>query len=258
MNLTSASRVTQYFQTANAGAGYALTLAQLIPRASAAVENFCNRPFSRQTHTADKFNGTGSGVLRLHDWPVLSVSAVSILTVAVPVSSDGIAYGYQFDDRYLYLFGSIFPQGLRNVSVSYVSGFVTSETAFIPAANGPYTITPSTGGYASADRGCVVTATGAAMTLVGSNPAAGQYAFSDGTYTFAAADTGIQVTMTYDFVPADVEQSCIELIGTELEQRKSLGITSKTLRDESISFEKKGLPDMIAQKLWNYKMVVPA
>lgn len=256
MNLTSAARVNAYFGT-TATAVYSAMLAELIPRASKAVINFCNRPFDRVTHTLDKLNGSGSNTQRLPDYPVISVSAVQLWNNVVPASADGLAYGYQYDDKYLYLFGDVFPQGLRNVLVSYISGFTGSETDFIPATPGPYTVTPVDLGYANTDRGVVYTATGVALTLVGSAPSVGQYSFSEGVYTFAAADQGVQVTMSFDYVPGDVEQACIELIGTVLQQRTSLGITSKSLRDESISFEKKGMPQSVTDKLWNYKKVVP-
>lgn len=261
MNLTSVAHVVAY---AGGSANTALRelFSQLIPRASGSVMKFTSRSFQRTTHTLDPLNGTGSQVLMLPDTPVLSVSDVRFGATAVPAASaDGVTGGYQYDEDALYLVGGyLFPPGYRTVRVSYVSGYAASQTSFIPAST-PYTIEPSEGGengaYAAADRGVVNAVTGAAFTLVGASPAAGQYAFAEGVYTFAAADAGVQVTMSYDYVPGPVEQSTIELVLFLLRQRDNLGVQSKSLRDETISFEKDGLPVSVEEKLWPYKKVLP-
>ncbi len=259
MNLTTVARYEQYFGLTSAAAFDAM-LATLIPRASAAVENFCNRGFAREAHASARLNGNGAPLLRFPDTPVLSVASLYLLNSQSPVAfnDDITGVGYQFDDQYLYLCGGArFPLGYRTVTCSYTSGFASSETAFVPAASGPYTITPTTSGFAATDRGVVRVDTGAALVLVGSSPAAGQYAFSAGVYTFAAANAGLQVTMSYDYVPGDVEQATIVLIGTALSQRQQLGINSKSLRDESISFDKAGFPTQVKDLLYSWRKVIP-
>lgn len=69
-------------------------------------------------------------------------------------------------------------------------------------ASGPYTITitpPDSGTY-RLDLGCILDATAQVMTLIPSGtPAAGQYKISAGVYTFAAADAGKVVSISYRY-----------------------------------------------------------
>ena len=256
MNLTSVARAKDYLGITTAGSDN--VIGQLIARASDQVIRWCSRPFQRTVYTDARLNGNGADWMRVPDTPIISVSAVTISNTAVPVSPDGITTGYQFDEFSLFLFGgSLFPRGRRNIGVSYIAGYTTSDSGYVPAANGPYTITPTAGGYATTDQGVANYTTGVAMTAVGSSPAAGQYSFANGVYTFNATDTGVRVTMSYDYSPGSVEQAVIELAGTKLKQRDNLSIASKSLRDESITYEDKDMSNAIKGLLWPYKKVVP-
>lgn len=75
-----------------------------------------------------------------------------------------------------------------------------AEAHAIPASS-PYTITPTppNSGTFLADQGIVYAATGLPLTRVASGPAQGQYSLSDGAYTFAAADEGVAVLMSYTY-----------------------------------------------------------
>jgi|WetSurMetagenome_2_1015567.scaffolds.fasta_scaffold75745_2 hypothetical protein len=79
---------------------------------------------------------------------------------------------------------------------------VQGETATIPAT-GPYTITAANAGLAGVnfveDLGVVDATTGNPYTVVASSPATGQYTQAAGTYTFAAADEGKKVALSYRY-----------------------------------------------------------
>ena len=78
-------------------------------------------------------------------------------------------------------------------------GPVLDEPHPIPAT-GPYTIViapPSTGTFVD-DLG-VTYATGGPLTRVATAPATGQYSETGGTYTFAAADEGMSVLISYEY-----------------------------------------------------------
>ena len=255
MNLTSLARTKTYLglTTVNSDA----VVSQLIARSSDQVSRWCSRSFQSANYSGARLNGTGTRTLRIPDDPVLEVTAVTIGNTVIPTSADSIASGYQHDAKYLYLFGGYaFPMGFRNILVSYSAGYVAQDSEFIPAAPGPYTVTPVAGGYASADLGVTYTATGVALALVGSAPSSGHYSFNGGVYTFAAADAGLQVTMSYDYVPGAVEQATIEISGTMLKQRDNLGINSKGLAGESISYSDKTLSESAKGLLAQYRKVV--
>lgn len=256
MNLTSVQRVKDYLGLTASGSD--AVIAQLIARASVQVQKWCTRSFERTTYAGAFVDGPGGKFMRLPDDPIISLSSLTVANLLLSPSTDGIVAGYQYDDKYLYLFGGYtFPMGRRNVVVSYVAGYASSETDFIPAANGPYTITPTTDGYASVDRGVANASTNVAYALVGSAPVAGQYSFASGTYTFNASDTGKSVVMSYDYSPGPVEQAVIELVGGDLKQRDNLGIGSKTLRDESITYTDKAMSASVLGLLAQYRKNIP-
>ena len=255
MNLTSIARTKEYLGlTQNTSDGVVLSL---IARASVQVQKWCSRPFQRTTYSGVFLDGTGSKFMRLPDDPIISLSSLNVGSLLLSPSADGIAAGYQYDDKYVYLFGGyLFPMGRRNVVASFVAGYASSETDFVPVANTP-TIAPSTDGYAVVDRGCANASTGAALALVGSGPVAQQYSFANGTYTFNSSISNQAVTMSYDYSPGPVEQAVIELVGGDLKQRDNLGIASKSLRDESISYMDKAMSASVTGLLAQYRRNIP-
>lgn len=81
-----------------------------------------------------------------------------------------------------------------------IKGGVFDNVQSIPAS-GPYTITvapPNSGTFLN-DLGVIFGATGVQLTRVASAPTAGQYSVSAGVYTFAAADAGKTVALSYEY-----------------------------------------------------------
>ena len=253
-DLTTLSAVKAYLAITTTGQD--VLIPALIARESKQVENWTGRRFPAVTNTARRLNGTGTAMLTLPDDPILSVSFLSIDGVEVPRSSDGLAYGYTFDETTIYLIGARFPDRRQCVVCSWTAGYQDSETDFVPAGNTP-TLSPTTGGRAVTNLTVTSTATGVALTEVGNAPASGQYTFAAGTYGFAAADTGAQVTMTYQYVPGPVEQAVIELVGLDLKQRDNLGVTSKVLANETVSYSDKGMTASVKEMLQPYRRMAP-
>ena len=77
------------------------------------------------------------------------------------------------------------------------------ESATIPATS-PYTVTVANAATFAANLGVLNASTGVALEKVasGSTPATGQYSVSAGTYTFAAADEGLSVSVSYTYTVA--------------------------------------------------------
>lgn len=75
------------------------------------------------------------------------------------------------------------------------------EAATIPAST-PFTVTVANSADFVDDMGVVDAATGIPMTPVASAPTTGQYSFAAGVYTFAAADTGKAVQISYTYTNA--------------------------------------------------------
>jgi len=76
------------------------------------------------------------------------------------------------------------------------------EAWSIPATPGPYTVTVTNSATWSTDLGVVKADGSAVLTRVASAPAAGQYSVAAGVYTFAAADQGTAVKISYLYTSA--------------------------------------------------------
>jgi len=251
----------------------------LIAMASDAAVQFCSRTFQRATMANLLLNGSGTSRLMMPSNPIIAVTGPILVDgysySQAPTDSNGFGFntaaaGYGWDRKFLYMFGGcIFRQGYQNVQIpSLTIGYTTSETGTIPNSN-PATIIPrqgsmvdlqgqpmSTAGYAFADKGVVFTATGVALTLVSGTPATGQYAFSDGVYTFAQVDNGKQVKMSYDFVPASVELAVVETVGAKLRNQQNYGIRSRTIGQETVTYSDMALSKSAQNLLQPYRWVV--
>jgi hypothetical protein len=79
------------------------------------------------------------------------------------------------------------------------------ESQTVPAST-PFTVTVANAGEAGADFGIDLgvkyAETGLPMVRVASAPTQGQYAVAAGTYTFASADEGQQLAISYTYTPA--------------------------------------------------------
>jgi hypothetical protein len=263
MNLTTVAAVKSYLGLTSSNQD--ILIGQIIARESAFVEQWTGRTFPSVTRTSKRLNGTGTTRLVLPDGPILSVSALSIFGTAIAESPDGVQAGFVFDDTCLYLVGGIagigwgdrFPTQHQSVVCSWVAGYQESETDFVPTGNTP-TLTPTMGGTAATVVSVTDETTDAVLTQVGAAPLAGEYSFSDGTFTFNSAQYNDSVTMSYYYVPAAVEQAVSEMIALDLQQRNNVGVTSKSLAGESISYERRGMTESAKEMLMPYKRMVVA
>lgn len=84
-----------------------------------------------------------------------------------------------------------------------VKAAVWDSSAVIPATPFKVTVAPPNSGAFVADLGVMLSATGVQMQRVASAPTTGQYSVTTGgEYTFAAADTGKTVAISYEYSAA--------------------------------------------------------
>lgn len=95
-------------------------------------------------------------------------------------------------------FGSLF---FGITPTAGIQATADNEAHAVPTTPYQVTITPPSSGVFATDLGVLYAATGIALTRVASGPAAGQYSVNTGTgvYTFAAADTGANVLISYEY-----------------------------------------------------------
>ena len=242
-------------------------LNRLIGSASRIILSYIERPSLFKTQYADVFDGVGQRSQMLRNWPVLSVSSVLIGSQVITPSPGYPQSGYLLDPsngippgspQRLSLNGYSFGHGGPGaVSVTYTAGFVVQNEPWTVPAN-PYQVTVNAPyGSWAVDAG-VTYANGTALSLVSGTPNVGQYAVNAGVYTFAAADSNAAVLISYSYIPADIEDACITMVGERYSYKSRIGYVSKSLGgQETVTFSQKNMPDYIATALQPYKSYIP-
>ena len=114
---------------------------QLALATTAYVENFCRRSFAKTAYT-ESYDGTGTDVLILRNWPVNSVTEINIdpartfgastivlaSTYVVSTNSGRVQLINQVDN--ILVTGGLFSKGIKNVQVKYDAGYL--DTASVP------------------------------------------------------------------------------------------------------------------------------
>jgi len=257
-------------------------LSSMILRISRWIQSELNRGLLVPKAYTDQYDGTGTAQLVLSRWPLIGLPTVTISGVSVPlapqansVSIPGTPYGFRVpawdgippgDPPVIELSGFRFLYGRQNVVISYTAGYqVTGEAQTIPGT--PYQITPITPfGIWATDQGVTYASSGATLTPIASGtPSVGQYVPPNPSasspilyYQFAAADTSRGVLLNYGFIPAELEQAAIELIGERAAYRSRIGIRSQMLASqESMTFDSSGIPRYILDMIYPYINVLP-
>lgn len=246
-------------------------LSRLITDVSGAIGAYLGRPSLTPRTLTERLDGSGRTRMFLSHYPVLQIGSLVIDNVTVPAAASPAAgapqpFGYLLEPwdglppgrpQALDLFAACFHCGRQNVVVSYTAGYaVENEAAGVPAAPGPYNVSAAApfGPWAS-DSG-VTYASGAALTAVAGTPSAGQYNVSAGVYAFAAVDAGAAVLMSYGFVPAAINNACIEWVAERYRYRTRIGQSAQTVAgQQTASYSLKDMPDFVRASLDPYRRV---
>ncbi len=246
-------------------------IARLITDVSGAIAAYLGRPSLTPRLVMERLDGNDRTRVYLRHYPVLQVVSLLIDTIAVPAlpatATAPFAKGYLLEawdglppgrPQALDVFRTFYRRGRQNVVVDYTAGYaVQGEAATVPAAPGPYTVTVAApfGPWAS-DVG-VTSAAGAPLVAVTGPPAATQYNVSGGTYTFAAADAGTNVLISYGYVPAAIHNACIEWVAERYRYRTRIGQSAQTVQgQQTATYSLKDMPDFIRASLDPYRNVV--
>jgi len=153
-----------------------------------------------------------------------------------------------------------FWQGAQNIRVTYQAGYLVAlEPVVVPTS--PYAATvQQLYGIWSRDNGVVYAATGVALTPVAASPTAGQYIpppdATPGLYTFSAADVNANLLVSYSFIPADLEEACIQMVAERYVYRGRVGDISKSLGGQESMRYARGMPPEVKELIQPYVSVV--
>lgn len=254
--------------------GNATALSTLISKTSHAILSSLNRGSILPLTYNETYDGYGGERLFLQNWPVIAVDSLAVNGEAIPAApawvpgqawQRGYVISPQNDpsppgiQQEIALRGYRFWRGVQNILVSYSGGYqVTDDNQIIPSNSSYLVAALAPYGEWASDQGVLIN--GVAATAVASTPSAGQYSVSAGVYTFAAANAGEPVSLTYGYIPADLALACLQIAGEYLAYQAHPGVTSKSLGgQEAISFNNSVLTNMVAQNglLQPYRRVVP-
>jgi hypothetical protein len=265
-DLTTLSNVQNWRTPLIASSADDAAISREIAAASRAVLKHCNRKSIGYGTYVETRNGMGTQGLKLREYPVNVVSAVSVCGVVIPpvAPAPSSGYGYVFDQEFgmLYLRGYCFDLGFQNVMVAYTAGFLQDDEDQTIPASSPYTIPCSqlselwfSAAYVYYSDG------GARLTPVAEAPLQGQYVpptGPDGYYQFNIADASASVDISYGWTPKDVEEACITMVILEYNRRSRIGENSKVLAGENVNYySQAALTPTIESRLRNYVNEVP-
>jgi len=243
-----------------------ILLNRMIDEVSRFILSYLQRPTLFKYMFSDVYDGIGNQSQTLRHFPVQSVSLVMVDNAAIPVSSGHGQSGYVVEvwdglppgkPQAVRLRGYEFPRGFSNVNIVYMTGFMVNNEAWNVPASGNYTIAVAAPyGSFGMDNG-VTYSNGTPLTYVASNPAIGQYTVNNGIYGFSAADAGAGVLITYSYIPSDIENACVAMIGERYRYKSHIGESSKSLGSQvKVLFSQSDIPDFVHALLQPYKRVV--
>ncbi len=247
-------------------------ISRLITDVSGAITAYLGRPSLTPRPLSERFDGNGKSRLFLRHYPVQQVTSLVIDNLAVaaaapPAAGAPHARGYLLESwdglppgrpQALDVFHTFYRQGRQNVVVSYSAGYaVESEGAEVPATPGPYTVTVAAPfGPWAGDAG-VTYNNDTPLVAVPGSPGAGEYNVSGGVYTFAAADAGAALLISYGFIPAAINNACIEWVAERYRYRTRIGQSAQTVQgQQTASYSLKDMPDFVRASLDPYRSVV--
>lgn len=245
-------------------------MSRLIIQISGMIYAYLQRSsFIMQNYT-DYRNGNGNCSMLLDNWPVLSVSSVQVGSLTVPAAPPGINMcqaGWFLNPwsgfppgraQSVNLRGYFYSSGNGNVAISYVAGYAVQNEAWTVPVGTPPAITPNSPyGSWAADNG-VAYANGIKLVAVASNPTIGQYVpptygGAQSWYSFNVADEGANILITYSYIPAPIEQACIEVCSERYKYKSRIGNKSQSVAgQETVSYDLSGFPDAVKEMLGPY------
>lgn len=265
-------------------------VAQLISSVSAMIYSRLNRARLYSQTFSRTFDGVGTYQIVLPDYPVTSIASVQrgaqlIQPYLLPSPVTGLpiptfGYGYRIvlwegnlpgQPAIIELVNGGFGYTPQNIKVVYQAGYVELNEAQTVPNSSPHEITVlQPQGVWCRDNGVVYAATGVALTAVASNPTQGQYVApsdaSPGLYVFSSSDSNSAVLISYSFIPADLEEACIQMVAERYSYRSRIGELDKVLGgQETIRYLRGGgprsafhdLPPEVEGLIWPYVSVVP-
>lgn len=223
--------------------------ARLVTAVSRLAMNYMGRDTLARTVRTESYRGGRTGVLVLRTWPVLAVGSLVVGAGQVALAQDlytleGVRPAGGTQRIVLGQGRTFYSPGPAGVSVTYTTGFVRTESLVVATDH-----TVSITGMWLQDEGVMHSG----VPVVG-------YTVQDGVYTLPVELVGQTVSVTYSYVPEDIEQVVIQEVGMLVKSRQHIGEASKALPSGggTMSYLPVKLSDLSQVMLGNYRRTVPS
>jgi hypothetical protein len=130
-DLTTAAAVQSYLGIPNTQD--TSVISTLVTNASDFIQKYCARDFTTTGPYDEWYDGSGNDALFLRNFPVVSVTSVSINGVAVPPSTSPTVPGWFAGPYQVFYRLGIFCKGRMNVEVNYSGGYASVPAAIAQA-----------------------------------------------------------------------------------------------------------------------------
>lgn len=120
-DLTSLANVKTWLGKTDASSDPILSL--LIPQISDEIRTYTNRDIYPVTNYGETRDGNGRSAMTVLQYPIASVTGVTINGVPIPALSTPTGLGYGYDKNSIRLQGYVFTKGVQNVSIAYSAGY---------------------------------------------------------------------------------------------------------------------------------------
>lgn len=102
-------------------------LTRLVTAESLLLLQAINRTNLNQATYTEKRNGSGGSTLMVRNYPIISVQSLTIDTVSIPASPDGVRTGYVFDDYAISLVGGPYSSGVSSGANAYLPAYAFNK-----------------------------------------------------------------------------------------------------------------------------------
>ena len=239
-------------------------LNSLIARATGIIMANISRSNVAVRTVTETLDGQGSSGLLLREWPVVSISSLSVNAQVIAEAANALVPGYVWSrwdgvlpgrPQSLAMRGRRFAVGSQNIAITYRAGYLAEEE--VHTINAGQAITNDYNGAWCSDQGVTYT-DGTPLVRVTGAPGVGQYQLgaTPGIYNFNALDNNDNVLISYGYVPAPLGQACVQLVGEWYRYRGRIGQKSTSLDGkETASFDNSMLTDSIKMIIQPYRRV---
>lgn len=246
----------------------------LITQLSGAILDYIQRPVLFRTTFTELRSGVGNSSIMLRNYPVISVSSVTIYNVSVPATQTLGGNGFSAstwdgtvsdNPQSVSLYGYEYTRGRNNIRFVYEAGYCVLDEAYTVTSSASsglqkYTALQPSGTWGQ-DDGITYASSGSSLTAMpaGQTPSsAGQYSVTNGIYQFTSSDAGASVLINYSYTPAAVEQACIMWVAERYRYLDRIGQKSKSLSgNETTTYDIAPMPGFVKQLLNPYAKWLP-